>query len=77
MSLPAYPLRPRQAMVGAWEGACGQLDQYGMRHTRAFANLCNAGLRPAYLASAAAQACASSAAATDVLLGPDAHVAEA
>ncbi|KAL4426127.1 hypothetical protein ABPG77_002713 [Micractinium sp. CCAP 211/92] len=66
-----------RAMVGAWEGACGRLDQYGMRHTRAFANLCNAGLRPAYLASAAAQACASSAAATDVLLGPDAHVAEA
>jgi hypothetical protein len=32
-----------QAMVGAWEGGCGKLDQYGMQYTRLFANLCNAG----------------------------------
>jgi hypothetical protein len=36
-------------MVGAWESQCGKLDQYGMQHTRAFANLCNAGVAPAAL----------------------------
>jgi legumain len=44
-------------MVGAWEHACGRLDQYGMRHTRAFSNLCNVGLTPAELVPAARQAC--------------------
>ena len=36
-------------MVGAWESQCGKLDQYGMQHTRAFANLCNAGVAPVSL----------------------------
>jgi hypothetical protein len=35
----------------AWEGRCGQLDQYGMKQTRLFANLCNAGLQPQALAA--------------------------
>jgi legumain len=35
-----------RGMVAAWEGSCGPLGQYGMRHTRALANLCNAGLGP-------------------------------
>lgn len=64
-------------MVGAWEAACGQLDQYGMRHSRAFANLCNIGVGPSDLAAAASDACSSDAAAAHVLVGPDAHVAEA
>lgn len=38
-----------QGMVGAWESQCGKLDQYGMQHTRAFANLCNAGVAPVSL----------------------------
>ncbi|RMZ57140.1 hypothetical protein APUTEX25_003597 [Auxenochlorella protothecoides] len=50
-------MHPLQDMVGAWEGVCGALDQYGMRHSRAFANLCNAGVRPAELGTAAALAC--------------------
>ncbi|CAK0784835.1 hypothetical protein CVIRNUC_008040 [Coccomyxa viridis] len=33
-----------RAMVAAWEGSCGTLDQYGMQHSRTFANLCNAGV---------------------------------
>ena len=33
-----------QAMVAAWEDCCGPLDQYGMQHSRTFANLCNAGV---------------------------------
>jgi legumain len=39
-------------MVAAWEVACGPLGQYGMRHTRALANLCNAGLGPGAVAEA-------------------------
>ena len=35
-----------QGMVAAWELAQGPLDQYGMQHTRAFANLCNSGVTP-------------------------------
>ncbi|KAK9819341.1 hypothetical protein WJX74_008119 [Apatococcus lobatus] len=31
-------------MVEAWESVRGPLDQYGMQHTRAFANLCNSGV---------------------------------
>lgn len=33
----------------SWEGQCGQLDQYGMKLTRMFANLCNAGVQPPQL----------------------------
>ncbi|CAL8462896.1 g2430 [Coccomyxa elongata] len=46
-----------RAMVGAWEAQCGQLDQYGMQHTRTFSNLCNAGIPVETLTSAAASAC--------------------
>ncbi|KAF8065562.1 Vacuolar-processing enzyme [Scenedesmus sp. PABB004] len=41
-----------RGMVQAWEGRCGPLGQYGMKHTRLFANLCNAGLRPDALGGA-------------------------
>lgn len=50
-----------RGMVAAWGAACGELDQYGMRHSRAFANLCNAGVPPAALGAAAAAACAEAA----------------
>ncbi|KAK9819348.1 hypothetical protein WJX74_009216 [Apatococcus lobatus] len=33
-----------RGMVEAWESVRGPLDQYGMQHTRAFANLCNSGV---------------------------------
>lgn len=46
-----------QGMVGAWDAECGKLDQYGMQHTRAFSNLCNAGVAPAVLRAQAAQTC--------------------
>lgn len=48
-----------RGMVGSWEAACGPLGERGLRHMRAFANLCNAGLQPQALADAAAEACAS------------------
>lgn len=46
-----------RGMVAAYSAACG--GQYAMRHTRLFANLCNAGLAPRQLKSAlvAAKAC--------------------
>lgn len=53
-----------RGMVGAWEAQCGALDQYGMHHTRLFANLCNAGLAPRELAGALGDAgCSGGAAA--------------
>jgi legumain len=36
-------------LLQSWEGQCGQLDQYGMKLTRMFANLCNAGVQPQQL----------------------------
>jgi legumain len=54
MSRP-LPGREGKPLVESWEclrGAvatytrvCGPMDQYAMKHTRLFANLCNAGLR--------------------------------
>ena len=40
-------------MVAAWEASCGMLDQYGMQHTRTFANLCNLGVSVKQLGEAA------------------------
>lgn len=44
-------------MMGAWEGACGKLDQYGMQYSRLFANLCNAGIPVDTLAKTALGVC--------------------
>ena len=44
--------------VAAYVEECGALTQYGMRHTRLMANMCNAGLVPADMTRAAHQACA-------------------
>ncbi|CAM6028602.1 unnamed protein product [Sphagnum balticum] len=44
-------------MVRTFESSCGRLTQYGMKHMRAFANLCNAGIDATKMASAAQQAC--------------------
>jgi legumain len=35
-----------RAMVKAWSAAYGPLDQYAMKHTRVFANLCNLHINP-------------------------------
>lgn len=48
-----------RGMVAAWGNACGPLDQYGMRHTRAFANLCNLGVKPEVFEVAAETVCTS------------------
>ena len=49
-----------RAMVGQWNAACGPLDQYGMKHSRAFANLCNLGVDFESFARATSMACRGS-----------------
>ncbi|KAK9131053.1 hypothetical protein Sjap_011540 [Stephania japonica] len=46
-----------KAMVRTFETHCGTLSQYGMKHMRAFANICNAGVEEQQMASALTQAC--------------------
>uniref|UniRef100_A0A0A8YS76 Pco131778b n=1 Tax=Arundo donax TaxID=35708 RepID=A0A0A8YS76_ARUDO len=48
-----------KSMVRAFEAQCGSLAQYGMKHMRSFANICNAGIHPEAVAKVAAQACTS------------------
>ncbi|KAL6618650.1 hypothetical protein ACP70R_033789 [Stipagrostis hirtigluma subsp. patula] len=47
-----------KSMVRAYEEQCGSLAQYGMKHMRSFANICNAGVREDAMAKVASQACA-------------------
>uniref|UniRef100_A0A0D9WKJ4 Legumain prodomain domain-containing protein n=1 Tax=Leersia perrieri TaxID=77586 RepID=A0A0D9WKJ4_9ORYZ len=46
-----------KSMVRAYEMHCGSLGQYGMRHMRSFADVCNAGVQHHQMAEAASQAC--------------------
>ncbi|KAM0938251.1 putative legumain protein [Dioscorea sansibarensis] len=46
-----------KSMVRTFETHCGSLSQYGMKHMRAFANICNAGIRTETMTEVAAQAC--------------------
>ncbi|KAL2317893.1 hypothetical protein Fmac_031769 [Flemingia macrophylla] len=48
-----------KTMVRTFETHCGSLSQYGMKHMRSFANICNAGIRNDQMAEASAQACES------------------
>jgi legumain len=47
-------------MVRRFEERCGGLAQYGMKHMRSVANICNAGVREEAMDKAASQACAIS-----------------
>ncbi|KFK29905.1 hypothetical protein AALP_AA7G193600 [Arabis alpina] len=44
-------------MVRAFERHCGSLSQYGIKHMRSFANICNAGIQMEQMEEAASQAC--------------------
>ncbi|GMG99093.1 hypothetical protein Nepgr_000933 [Nepenthes gracilis] len=44
-------------MVRTFEAHCGSLSQYGMKHMRSVANICNAGITEQQMAEASAQAC--------------------
>ncbi|GAB2223032.1 hypothetical protein Droror1_Dr00017167 [Drosera rotundifolia] len=46
-----------KTMVATYKEYCGALNSYGMKYTRAFANICNAGVGKDQMARAAAQAC--------------------
>ncbi|KAK7321605.1 hypothetical protein VNO77_32415 [Canavalia gladiata] len=48
-----------KTMVRTFETYCGSLSQYGMKHMRSFANICNAGIKNDQMADASAQACVS------------------
>ncbi|WJX09607.1 legumain [Trifolium repens] len=48
-----------KTMVRTFETHCGSLSQYGMKHMRSFANICNAGIPNEQMVEASAQACAS------------------
>ncbi|XP_024523144.1 vacuolar-processing enzyme [Selaginella moellendorffii] len=50
-----------KSLVQAFETSCGLLGQYGMKHMRAFANLCNEGVDVPRMAAASAEACSSTA----------------
>uniref|UniRef100_A0A7N0RHE8 Legumain prodomain domain-containing protein n=1 Tax=Kalanchoe fedtschenkoi TaxID=63787 RepID=A0A7N0RHE8_KALFE len=46
-----------KTLVRTFETHCGSLSQYGMKHMRSIANICNAGIRQDQMAEASAQAC--------------------
>ncbi|WCJ26002.1 Vacuolar-processing enzyme [Euphorbia peplus] len=46
-----------KSMVRVFETHCGSLTQYGMKHMRAFANICNAGIPEASMEKASVAAC--------------------
>ncbi|XP_043705645.1 vacuolar-processing enzyme-like [Telopea speciosissima] len=48
-----------KTMVRTFETHCGSLSQYGMKHMRSIANICNAGIKEQQMAVASAQACVS------------------
>ncbi|KAL2544965.1 Vacuolar-proCES [Forsythia ovata] len=48
-----------KSLVRTFETHCGSLSQYGMKHMRSIANICNAGIKQEQMAEASAQACVS------------------
>nr|AWD84471.1 asparaginyl endopeptidase 1 [Petunia x hybrida] len=46
-----------KSYVRTFETHCGSLSQYGMKHMRSIANICNAGIKMEQMVEASAQAC--------------------
>lgn len=46
-----------KSLVRAFEEHCGSLSQYGLKHMRSIANICNAGITVKQMSEASAQAC--------------------
>jgi legumain len=46
-----------KTLVRTFETHCGSLSQYGMKHMRSIANICNAGIQKDQMSDASAQAC--------------------
>lgn len=49
-----------KSLVRTFESHCGSLTDYGMRHMRAFANICNAGIKPNTFSEASRKVCTMS-----------------
>jgi len=49
-----------KTLVRTFELHCGSLMDYGMRHMRAFANICNAGVKASVFAEVSSSVCAAS-----------------
>ncbi|KAK6911177.1 Peptidase C13, legumain [Dillenia turbinata] len=47
-----------KAFVNTYQDRCGPLKTYGLKYTRAMANMCNAGVKVEHMAMASAKACA-------------------
>lgn len=48
-----------KTLLHTYESKCGALSVYGRKHTRVFANFCNAGIRQEQMEKASAQACST------------------
>ncbi|CAL9075387.1 unnamed protein product [Musa textilis] len=48
-----------KSMVRTFEAHCGSLSQYGMKHMRSLANICNVGISKEMMAEVSAEACIS------------------
>ncbi|XP_051129169.1 vacuolar-processing enzyme [Andrographis paniculata] len=48
-----------KSLVRTFESYCGSLSQYGMKHMRSMANMCNAGVTKEQMAEVSAQVCSS------------------
>eukprot|EP00262_Sarcandra_glabra_P009435 TRINITY_DN23819_c0_g1_i1.p1 TRINITY_DN23819_c0_g1~~TRINITY_DN23819_c0_g1_i1.p1 ORF type:complete len:489 (-),score=76.43 TRINITY_DN23819_c0_g1_i1:167-1633(-) len=48
-----------KTMVRTFEKHCGSLSQYGMKHMRSIANICNVGIKEEIMAEVSKQACVS------------------
>ncbi|XP_075112182.1 vacuolar-processing enzyme-like [Nicotiana tabacum] len=48
-----------KSFVRTFETHCGSLSQYGMKHMRSIANICNVGIKMEQMVEASAQACPS------------------
>ncbi|PKU82542.1 Vacuolar-processing enzyme [Dendrobium catenatum] len=46
-----------KSMIQIFETHCGSLSDYGMKHTRSFANICNAGINNETMAKVSAEVC--------------------
>lgn len=58
--ISALTCEKSHVQVRTFEASCGPLTQYGMKHMRAFANICNAGIDTAKLSLASSKVCTSS-----------------
>lgn len=55
--LALHDIRKFELQVRVFETHCGSLTQYGMKHMRAFANICNKGISKDQMEVASKKAC--------------------